>query len=95
MSKTYGLNHLEVVEANSKEQQTQFRSRWEAIRAANVRNVGQHSTWDAIRQQHERTKLSGASSTNDSAMNGGNEDPTIAQARFEAMLAAERRRSQG
>lgn len=62
-------------------------NRWDAIRTANARSAGRNSTWDTLRQNHEREKVVGideASSTNES-------DRAREQAQFDAMLEAERR----
>jgi len=62
--------------------------RWEQIRAANARTTGQNSSWDALRQKHERSIIS-ASSANERDDNVSDE-----QARFDAMVEADKKNSQ-
>ncbi|KAL4064919.1 hypothetical protein V8B97DRAFT_1919869 [Scleroderma yunnanense] len=84
--------HSDTSGSETGNQTTAFKSRWDEIRAANARGVGQHSTWDVIRQRHERHKVSSPSSTGDESANNEQEDRVVAQARFEAMVEAERQR---
>lgn len=71
-----------------------LRTRWDEIRAANSRSAGQ-SSWDTIRQRHERIRLpdSGPPSGDSSPITEADERPA-AQAKFDALLEAERRRGQ-
>jgi hypothetical protein len=73
-------------------QAAQPKNRWEEIRAANARSAGYVSSWDTIRQRHERNRLpdSTSSPTNDPPLS----DRTAEQAKFDAILEAERRRGQ-
>ncbi|KAK0465076.1 uncharacterized protein EV420DRAFT_1637241 [Desarmillaria tabescens] len=65
-------------------------SRWEQIRAANARNPGM-SSWDTLRQNHERVSIkrtqSGGSSNPDEFTR---DDQATEQARFDALLEQER-----
>ena len=61
-------------------------SRWDEIRAANARNAAQHSSWDALRQNHERNQVAKI----DDAYSFTDSDRAQEQARFDAMLEAER-----
>ncbi|KAH7883660.1 hypothetical protein F5I97DRAFT_1831345 [Phlebopus sp. FC_14] len=70
------------------------KSRWEEIRAANARNVGHQSSWDVIRQLHERGKLPPPSSRAAVPQSRDVDDRAAEQARFDAILEAERRRGQ-
>lgn len=72
-------------------------SRWDEIRAANAR-TSRASSWDTLRQQHERGQNTDYVQQPASPAN----TPTSAdleraqeQARFDAMLEAERRLSRG
>ncbi|CCM05169.1 uncharacterized protein FIBRA_07378 [Fibroporia radiculosa] len=63
-------------------------SRWQEIRAANSRGAGLPSSWDVLRQTHERSRLpDDAQSTNQPPMT----DRAREQAQFDALLEAERR----
>lgn len=76
-------------------QATQPQNRWEEIRAANARSVGYASSWDAIRQRHERNRLpNSTSSPRNDPPSSGVDDRTAEQAKFDAILEAERRRGQ-
>jgi hypothetical protein len=76
-------------------QATQPKNRWEEIRAANARSVGYASSWDAIRQRHERNRLpNSTSSPRNDPPSSGMDDRTAEQAKFDAILEAERRRGQ-
>ncbi|KAG2044746.1 hypothetical protein BDR03DRAFT_937151 [Suillus americanus] len=76
-------------------QAAQPKNRWEEIRAANARSSGYASSWDTIRQRHERDRLpnSTSSPTNDPP-SPGMDDRAAEQAKFDAILEAERRRGQ-
>lgn len=69
-------------------------SRWDEIRAANARGA-KPSSWDTLRQGHERTK--GQVSDNlisnqaPSMTNDADAERAQEQARFDAMLEAERK----
>ncbi|CAL1695492.1 unnamed protein product [Somion occarium] len=79
------------------------RSRWEEIRAANTRGTAHASSWDAVRQQHERERIlerrSSSSTPGDdfaptsSASRYSDQDRDREQARFEALLEMERKMS--
>jgi hypothetical protein len=76
-------------------QAAQPKNRWEEIRAANARSVGYVSSWDAIRQRHERSRLpNSTSSPSNDPPSYGMDDRTAEQAKFDAILEAERRRGQ-
>ncbi|KAG1881766.1 hypothetical protein C8R48DRAFT_682144 [Suillus tomentosus] len=76
-------------------QVTQPKNRWEEIRAANARSAGYVSSWDTIRQRHERNRLPyPTSSPSNDPPSSGMDDRTAEQAKFDAMLEAERRRGQ-
>jgi hypothetical protein len=64
------------------------RDRWEQIRAANARRTEQSSSWDALRQRHERARLQASDASDDGAGDRARE-----QAKFDAMLVEERRKS--
>lgn len=66
-------------------------NRWDEIRAANARNAGRSSSWDALRQGHERSQIAGSS---DAASFSAENDRAREQAQFDAMLEAERRKAQ-
>ncbi|KIJ68348.1 hypothetical protein HYDPIDRAFT_165217 [Hydnomerulius pinastri MD-312] len=71
------------------------KSRWEEIRVANARNVGKQSSWDALRQRQERSKLPKATSpTREVTTPDGADERAAAQASFDALLEAERRKGQ-
>ena len=61
-------------------------SRWDEIRAANARNTGRQSSWDALRQNHERDRVQKAEGESGS-------ERAQEQARFDAMLEAEEEKS--
>lgn len=78
-------------------------SKWEEIRAANNKS-GSLSSWDIIRQNHERNRGIGADSTGDrhnstdldSSINKSEkqwDSRALDEAQFEAVLEAERRRA--
>ncbi|KAG9314442.1 hypothetical protein JVU11DRAFT_5239 [Chiua virens] len=70
-----------------------LRTRWDEIRAANSRGAGQ-STWDTIRQRHERSKLPDPPSPRptDNPIVTEADERTAAQAKFDTLLEAERHR---
>ncbi|KAG8219886.1 hypothetical protein J3R82DRAFT_865 [Butyriboletus roseoflavus] len=70
---------------------TQLRTRWDEIRAANLRCAGQ-SSWDTIRQHHERSRLPDSSTPSDSSSITEADERAAAQVTFDALLEAERRR---
>ncbi|KAI6047555.1 hypothetical protein EDC04DRAFT_3050758, partial [Pisolithus marmoratus] len=82
-----------VTGSNNPNSSTGFKSRWDEIRAANARSIAQQSTWDAVRQRQERNRMPVPSTNNDQSTDE-REDRAAAQARFEAMLEAERHRAQ-
>lgn len=61
--------------------------RWDELRAANIKQVGRSSSWDALRQSHERERMVDATDASRSTEN----DRAQKQAQFDAMLEAERR----
>ncbi|KAI0673527.1 hypothetical protein C8Q78DRAFT_1017612 [Trametes maxima] len=62
---------------------------WDAIREANARNTGRHSSWDELRERHERQRTAGRVQQKEAAEV---EDPRAkAQAEFDAILEAERK----
>jgi len=68
-------------------------SRWEQIRGGS--NGGPVSSWDTIRQNHERSRIQGDSRSDAPSLAQPEETTRTAdEARFELMLEAERRRSQ-
>ena len=87
----YSMNACRVTGSGAENQSSTPKNRWDEIRAANARGVGQYSTWDAIRQRHERHKISSPSSATNGVANDEEEDRMAARARFEAMIEAERR----
>ncbi|KAF9240864.1 hypothetical protein BU15DRAFT_73719 [Melanogaster broomeanus] len=76
----------------SKPPETSPASKWEDIRNANARNVGRQTSWDVLRQRHERSKLPNSTSSPDGSPAGNTDERTAAQARFDALLEAERRK---
>ncbi|KZP31245.1 hypothetical protein FIBSPDRAFT_1037698 [Athelia psychrophila] len=66
-------------------------SRWEDIRVANARKSKRSSSWDALREGHERS--ADVASADDAPFTADN-DRAREQAQFDAMLDAERRKSQ-
>lgn len=86
--------HSDIFAAPSP-QATQPKNRWEEIRAANARSAGYVSSWDTIRQRHERNRLPyPTSSPSNDTPSSGMDDRTVEQAKFDAMLEAERRKGQ-
>ncbi|KAF9229388.1 hypothetical protein BS17DRAFT_771390 [Gyrodon lividus] len=70
-------------------------SRWEEIRTANARNAARQSSWDAVRQRHERRKLPDfKSAPSDGTPTSEADERAAAQARFDTLLETERRRGQ-
>lgn len=68
-------------------------SRWEQIRGGS--NGGPVSSWDAIRQNHERSRIQGDSRPDAPSLAQPEETTRTAdEVQFELMLEAERRRSQ-
>lgn len=68
-----------------------LRTRWDEIRAANSRSTSQ-SSWDTIRQRHERDRLFSTSNDSSSTTSTEAHERAAAQAQFDALLEAERRR---
>lgn len=64
-------------------------ARWDDIRTANARNVGRNSSWDALRQKHERDRVAGTEEASFWTEN----DRTQEQAQFDAMVEEERKRA--
>jgi len=64
-------------------------SKWQQIRAANSR-TSTNSSWDAIRQSHERKRIDDPSSDHHGAGLTRYEDRSAEQAKFEALLEKER-----
>ncbi|KAL7285204.1 hypothetical protein ACG7TL_000297 [Trametes sanguinea] len=68
------------------------KSTWQAIRDANARNSGRQSTWDELRQRHERQRAPGRQQARQNEPTEEVEDPRAqAQAEFDAILEAERK----
>ncbi|KAH7911950.1 hypothetical protein BJ138DRAFT_855593 [Hygrophoropsis aurantiaca] len=72
-------------------QSAESSSRWEEIRELNKRNAGQQSSWDTIRQQHERRNLSAMAAQRESGTKDPQDERALDQAKFDAMVEAERR----
>ncbi|KAG2118428.1 hypothetical protein DEU56DRAFT_747713 [Suillus clintonianus] len=87
-----GICRPDIITAGSP-QAAQPKNRWEEIRAANARSAGYVSSWDTIRQRHERNRLPDSTSSPPSN-NPGIDERTTEQAKFDAILEAERRRGQ-
>ena len=70
----------------------QSSSRWEEIRAANARGA-RPSTWDALRQRHEKAQVADhvQSGHTPSVTNDADVERAREQARFDAMLETERK----
>lgn len=66
---------------------TASHGRWDELRAANIKQAGLNSSWDALRQSHERGRVADATDASQSTEN----DRAQEQAQFDAMLEAERR----
>lgn len=69
-------------------------SRWDEIRTANA--AAKPSSWDAVRQRHERAAAAAADKTRSAGLSNSVEDQTEIdraqeQARFDAVLEAERK----
>lgn len=69
-------------------------SAWDRIRAANAKQ-GQPSSWDSLRQTHERSRISGATQKQASPGEEGNKfyddtDKAAEQAKFDELLEKER-----
>lgn len=71
--------------------ETTLKNRWEEIRAANARKAGQSSSWDALRQNHERSRMQGQNGAAGADRLSGETDRAQEQAQFDALLEAERR----
>ncbi|KAI0348502.1 hypothetical protein BDW22DRAFT_1350728 [Trametopsis cervina] len=71
-------------------------SRWDQIRAANAKG-GKTSTWDALRQGHERNQTSNSDNLHPTqvptATNSADAERMREQAQFDAMLEAERQQA--
>ncbi|KAH9898009.1 hypothetical protein C8Q73DRAFT_683352 [Cubamyces lactineus] len=67
------------------------KSTWEAIREANARNTGRHSSWDELRQRHERQRTAGRVQQKESVPEEVEDPRAKAQAEFDAILEAERK----
>ncbi|KAJ3559766.1 hypothetical protein NM688_g148 [Phlebia brevispora] len=79
-------------QAQSSENAPRFSSRWDEIRAANVAGAKQ-SSWDALRQRHERAAAGDVTQPTNftSALNQRDRERAEEQARFDAILDAERK----
>ncbi|KAI0660469.1 hypothetical protein C8Q70DRAFT_913228 [Cubamyces menziesii] len=75
----------------SQEDTTRPKSTWEAIREANARNTGRHSSWDELRQRYERQRAAGRVQQKDSVPEEVEDPRAKAQAEFDAILEAERK----
>ncbi|KAH9837134.1 uncharacterized protein C8Q71DRAFT_756910 [Rhodofomes roseus] len=76
--------------ATVSEAQNRPKSRWGDIRAANTRGGAQQSSWDVLRQSHERNKIDTDTPEGRPAEETSRTDE---QAQFDALLEAERRLS--
>ncbi|KAH0838379.1 hypothetical protein J3R83DRAFT_6662 [Lanmaoa asiatica] len=78
----------------SRSDPTRLRTKWNEIRAANSRSADQ-SSWDTIRQRYERSRLPDSSAPpSDRCPTTEADQRAAAQAEFDALLEAERRRGQ-
>jgi hypothetical protein len=68
-------------------------NRWDQIRAANLRATAQHSSWDVLRQNYERRRIRTGDSGISPGQDGPGYDRAAEQAKFDAMLEAERRKA--
>ncbi|KAG1755188.1 uncharacterized protein EDB91DRAFT_1233942 [Suillus paluster] len=76
-------------------QAAQPKNRWEEIRAVNARSSGYVSSWDTIRQRHERNRLPNSTSSQSHDLPpSASDDRAAEQAKFDAILEAERSRGQ-
>ncbi|KAI1793943.1 hypothetical protein LXA43DRAFT_884595 [Ganoderma leucocontextum] len=72
-------------------------STWEGIREANAQNTGRHSSWDELRQSHERQRVAESARVPVQHIQNSNSPSEIedhrvkAQAEFDAILEAERK----
>ena len=75
--------------SNTTSTSTNFPShgRWDELRAANIKQAGRNSSWDALRQSHERERIADGTDASQSTEN----DRAQEQAQFDAMLEAERK----
>ncbi|KAI0330578.1 hypothetical protein GY45DRAFT_1250639 [Cubamyces sp. BRFM 1775] len=76
---------------SSQEGTARPKSTWEAIREANARNTGRHSSWDELRQRHERQRTAGRVQQKESVPDEVEDPRAKAQAEFDAILEAERK----
>lgn len=67
------------------------RSRWDELRAVSARNAASPSSWESLRQTHERQQVSRPEADNQPEM----DERALEQAKFDAMLEEERRRAMG
>ncbi|KAH8102433.1 hypothetical protein BXZ70DRAFT_1006359 [Cristinia sonorae] len=74
----------------SPQQQHTPKSRWDEIRAANSRGISKSSSWDVLREKHERGRVAPQESQPTSSHDA---DRAMEQAKFDALLEAERRQS--
>ncbi|GBE78231.1 hypothetical protein BKA93DRAFT_793771 [Sparassis latifolia] len=81
---------LKPTQQPASESTSKSHSRWEDIRTANARNAAQSSSWDVLRQSHEREQIP---SDNQPETPYADSSRAQEQARFDAMLEAERKLS--
>jgi hypothetical protein len=68
---------------------TKAASKWDQIRAVNSRTIN-NSSWDTLRQNHERERVANSSNTGDDPEQIRGDDRAAEQARFDALLEKER-----
>jgi len=76
--------------AAASEAQNRLKSRWQEIRVANARGGAQQSSWDVLRQSHERNKVGSNAQEGQQSEELSKADE---QAQFDALLEAERKMS--
>ncbi|EJF67044.1 hypothetical protein DICSQDRAFT_47689 [Dichomitus squalens LYAD-421 SS1] len=87
---TDGVAPSDAIRASpAKDAPARPKSTWEAIREANAQNAGKHSSWDELRQRHERRRVS------DSGRESIEDPRAQAQKEFDAILEAERKAARG
>jgi len=64
-------------------------SRWDQIRTA-TSDTTTSSSWDTLRQKHEKTRVQKSSINTDRQTNAQADDRTAEQARFDVLLEKER-----
>ncbi|EMD42227.1 hypothetical protein CERSUDRAFT_110760 [Gelatoporia subvermispora B] len=77
--------------ATSPESEDRPRTRWDELRVANARNVASDSSWESLRQIHERQQVSTSQPDDQPEM----DERALEQAKFDALLEEERRKAMG